>query len=191
VSPGADEILALALERPALLGAPDTPTRLVCLDGPAGSGKTTLAAALEAAAAGRRLAARVVHMDDLYAGWDGLAAAPGTVARDLVGPLREGRPGGYRRFDWVHARFAEWVEVPPVPLLVLEGVASGSAAYADVVCLLVWVEAPREVRIARGIARDGEPLRSRWEAWQADEERHFARDRTRGRADVVVTANAG
>jgi uridine kinase len=190
VRPEAGEVLALALDRPARLGTSARPVRLVCVDGPAGSGKTTMAADVEAAATARHVSARVVHMDDLYAGWGGLAAAPGTVARDLVGPLREGRPGGYRRYDWVTARFAEWVEVPPVPLLVLEGVGSGSPAYADAVTLLVWVEAPQEVRLARGVARDGERLRRRWEAWQSDEERHFARASTRDRADMIITSAA-
>ncbi|MGO1280054.1 MAG: AAA family ATPase, partial [Cellulosimicrobium funkei] len=45
-------------------------TRLVVVDGPAGSGKTTLAAQLEAA-----LPAQVLHMDDLYEGWRGLVPA--------------------------------------------------------------------------------------------------------------------
>ncbi len=40
-------------------------TRLVCIDGPAGSGKTTLAEALSEVLDG----APVVHMDDLYEGW--------------------------------------------------------------------------------------------------------------------------
>lgn len=188
MSPDAWAVLALALDRPARLGSSSVPVRLVCVDGPAGSGKTTLAAAVAAAAAARHVPARVVHMDDLYAGWGGLADAPATVARDLVGPLREGRPGGYRRYDWVEGRFAEWVEVPPVDLLLLEGVASGATAYADAATLMVFVDAPADVRLDRGLARDGEQMRPRWEAWRRDEERHFTRDRTRERADVHLTS---
>src|SRR5205085_5813827 len=51
----ADRLLA----EPPLLGA----TRLVCVDGPAGSGKTTFADRLTEALGG---AAALVHMDDLY-----------------------------------------------------------------------------------------------------------------------------
>ena len=39
--------------------------RLVCIDGPAGSGKTTLAAALAAAVRRRGRSVEVVHLDDL------------------------------------------------------------------------------------------------------------------------------
>ena len=56
------------LAGPARLG----PVRLVCIDGPAGSGKTTTAAALVASLQEHRRAVEVVHLDDLYEGWSGL-----------------------------------------------------------------------------------------------------------------------
>ena len=74
-------------------GLPQRPgTPVVCVDGPAGSGKTTLAAALAAS----RPAATVVHMDDLYPGWDGLPHV-GAQLTSLLEPLAERRPGRYRR----------------------------------------------------------------------------------------------
>ena len=39
----------------------------------------------------------------------------------------------------------------------------------------------------RGLARDGELYRPHWERWAAQEEALFAADRTRDRADVVVS----
>ncbi len=68
----------------------------------------------------------------------------------------------------------------------LEGVGAGSAACADLHTLLVWIEAPSDLRLARGLTRDGEEMRDHWLRWRAEEARHFARDRTRARADVVV-----
>ena len=152
----------------------------MCIDGPGGSGKTTLAGALATTTG-----ARVVHMDDLYDGWSGLARVDGQLDT-LLRPLALGRPGYYRRYDW-HARaFAETVEVPPAPLLVVEGVGSGSLRCADLHTVLVWVEAPRSLRLRRGIDRDGEHLREQWLTWQAAEDAHFAVDRTRERAHVAT-----
>lgn len=129
--------------------------------------------------------APVVHMDDLYDGWSGLPGVAEQLAT-LLRPLAAGAPGHYRRYDW-HARaFAETVEVPPAPLVVVEGVGSGALAIADLHTVLVWIEVPRDVRLRRGIERDGEHLREEWLAWQAAEEAHFLRDRTRDRADLVV-----
>jgi uridine kinase len=181
----AARIVASVLELPPTLGT----GRLVCVDGPAGSGKTTLAAALDrgfrdALAPGGRV--RVVHMDDVYDGWAGLTSGMATVAGSIVGPLRAGRPGGYRRYDWHRATFAERVVVEPGDVLVVEGVGSGGSAYDDVITCLVWVDTPSDVRLSRGLARDGEQLRAHWSTWRTREDAMFARERTRERADLVV-----
>jgi uridine kinase len=187
VTPGAapaavaDLVVRRALERPATLGR----GRLICVDGPAGSGKTTLADAVAAAAA-RAGTVDLVHMDDVYEGWHGLDDALPRVARDLVEPLRAGRPGRYRRYDWHARRLAETRTVEPVDVLVLEGVGSGAAADPAAITTLVWVEAPRDLRLRRGLERDGEALRAEWLAWMADEERVHAREQTRARADLLV-----
>jgi uridine kinase len=163
--------------------------RLVCVDGPAGSGKTTLGAALRRAARDLLCAdgtVALVHMDNVYAGWGGLETGMATVAASVVEPLRHGRPGHYRRFDWHAMAFAEEQVVTPVDVLVIEGVGSGAAAYDDAITSLVWVEAPADVRLDRGLARDGERLRNHWLVWREAEDAMFARERTRERADVVV-----
>lgn len=167
----------LAAARAPTLGA----GRLVCLDGPGGSGKTTLAAALAALAPGTA----VVHMDDLYDGWSGLRAG----ADQLVGVLRaldRGRTGTYRRFDWHAGGYAETVTVPPAPLLVVEGVGAGVRDAAGLATVLVWVAAPSALRLERGLARDGEHLRAQWEAWRRDEDALFSLEGTAQRADLVV-----
>ncbi|MBB5791384.1 uridine kinase family protein [Jiangella mangrovi] len=162
-------------------------TTVVAVDGPAGSGKTTLAARLAA----RLDDAPVVHMDDLYPGWDGLAHAATTVAEQVLVPLAGGRPARYRRWDWHADRYAEWVEVPSAPVLVVEGCGSGSTPGAAYLAFLLWVEAPHDVRLARGIERDGEAFRPHWERWARQETALFAAEHTRERADLRVdTASA-
>ena len=181
-SPGtAARLAASAAARPATLGT----GRLVCIDGPAGSGKTTLAAALATALARGAGRAPVVHMDDLYPGWDGLPLVADPVL-GLLGALARGDPGRYRRYDWQACEHAEEHVVEPGPWLVLEGVGSGQRAWAPWTTLLVWVEAPAALRLQRGLARDGLAMRTHWLRWQADEQALFARDGTRGRADVTV-----
>jgi uridine kinase len=170
-------LVDLALSRPPTLGS----GRLVCLDGPAGSGKTSLAAAVAARVPG----SRVVHLDDLYDGWDGLHHVTDRLD-DLLRPLAAGRPGTYRRYDWHAGRYAETVTVAPVPLLVLEGVGSGGSRHADLVTVLAWVSAPHDLRMRRGIDRDGETFAARWEHWAREEAALFAREGTEGRADLLV-----
>lgn len=167
-----------------VLGAPPTigPGRLICIDGPAGTGKTTLSTAIAALSP----AAQVVHCDDLLHGWHGLPGLARTVA-DLLEPVALGGPGRWRRWDWLTDDWAENHTLEPGGLLVLEGVGSWSPEIAPWVGMLVWVDAPSDLRLLRGIERDGEEMRPQWEQWQCDEDDLFARLATRDHADLVVS----
>ena len=170
-------VLDLAAGRAATLGG----GRLICIDGPAGSGKTTLATAVAEPSG-----ALVLHMDDHYEGWAGLGDAPARIRDQILQPLARGEEGHYHRYDWDADGWAEQHTVPPSALLVVEGVGSGSCELAAHCTVLVWVEADRDVRLARGLARDGEAMRDHWLRWMDDEAAHFDRHRTRERADLVL-----
>ena len=220
--PAADVVAARVLAGPARLG----PVRLVCVDGPAGSGKTTFAAALASALAvtggaapppggdgpalpggavpptrgGRsmppssaqglvRPRVAVLHLDDLYEGWSGLAGSLWPrLSAQVLEPLRRGEPGCYQRYDWVLGRFAEWVPVPVPQVLLLEGCGAARRDCDPVASLRVWVQAPDDLRLARGLLRDGEGAREHWIAWMRDEADHFAAQDTLRRADVRLDA---
>ncbi|MCD4526111.1 uridine kinase [Nocardioides sp. cx-173] len=156
----------------------------MCIDGPAGSGKTTLARTVASLAE-----APVVQMDDLYDGWDGLPRVTDQLDRLLL-PLAEGVAGSYRRYDWGRQEYAETVTVAPAPLLVLEGVGAGSLAHAARCTVLAWVEAPDDLRLQRGLTRDGPEVEQQWRRWMRTEAEHFAEQRTRDRADVIVDGTA-
>lgn len=168
-------IASMAADAPAGLGA----TRLVCVDGPAGSGKTTLAAQL-----GALLPAQVVHMDDLYEGWTGMVAGIERLVEWVLEPLSVGRPGRYRRYDWGLGKYAERHSVPLADFLVVEGCGAASLGAAPFGPLVVWVEADDDVRLARGLERDGLALESQWREFMRDETEHYAVHRTRERAHV-------
>ncbi|MCK2217390.1 hypothetical protein MF672_026900 [Actinomadura sp. ATCC 31491] len=159
------------------------PVRLVAVDGPAGSGKTTFAGRLGAA-----LGCQVVHSDDFPVPWE---EGPGgwfaALEEQVLRPLREGRAGGFRRYDWVRGVYDGHVSVPVAPVLVVEGVGTARASAAHLVAYTVWVEAAEPVRLARVLERDGAELAPRWRAWFAAEREWFAADRTRERADLVIT----
>ena len=177
----ADEVLALARSRRPTLGT----GRLICVDGPAGSGKTTLAEEVASLSG-----APVIHMDDLFEGWDGL---PGVTDQldTLLPPLATGWPGSYRRWDWPGHAWAETVVVPAAPILVLEGVGSGARKHADLITMLAWVEVPYDLRMSRGLERGGVGVAENWRQWAVDEQEVFARERTRERADLVLDGRVG
>ncbi|WP_228501341.1 4-amino-4-deoxy-L-arabinose transferase [Nocardioides agariphilus] len=129
-------------------------------------------------------------MDNLYEGWGGLPRVGAQLDR-LLGPLSHNRPGSYRRWDWYADRWGEVVVVPPARLLVLEGVGSGSRSHEELITVLAWVEVAADLRLERGLARDGVELDEHLRAWSVTEAEHFARDDTRARADVVLDGSHG
>lgn len=165
------------------------PVRLVCVDGPAGSGKTTFAATVRDELVGRGLVVGVLHLDDLYEGWTGLEGSLWPrLAAQVLEPLRRGRAGRYQRYDWVGGAFDGWVDVPVPQALVLEGCGSARRDVDALASVRVWVSASADLRLTRGLERDGEAAREHWLRWMDDEAAHFARERTADRADLRVDA---
>jgi hypothetical protein len=171
-----EELAARVLAVPARCGR----TRLVGVDGPSGAGKTQLAVALAAALGEPPL----VCMDELYPGWDGLAAGVARLRSEVVAPLCAGRAATYRRWDWARGADGELRDLGVPPLLVVEGVGAGAA---QGISLLIWLDAPEEVRYRRAMNRDGDTYAPHWARWAAQERAHFAADCTADRADVQIT----
>lgn len=129
---------------------------VVTIDGYSGSGKSTLAAALARLVNGWQ----VLHLDDWYPGWDGLAAGA-DIARRIAADLRAGRASSYEAWDWEHGTTGATVSVPLVPTII-EG-CGAIEAEAD---LAVWIADPGEgERRARALARDGQTYAPHWQRW--------------------------
>ena len=150
---------------------------IILVDGRSGSGKTELAALLEA-----RLGAQVVRLDDVYPGWDGLDAGSAAVP----GILSSGR---WRRWDWASSRPAEWHTIDPARPLIVEGVGAISRASRPLADHALWVELDDETRRSRALARD-EYFAPHWDGWAAQEERLLAREDARALAETVVDGRA-
>jgi uridine kinase len=171
--------LAEAIRRaPARCGS----VRLVAIDGPGGAGKSVFAERLA-----RHLGnAPVIHTDD-FASWDNPVGWWGRLEDEVLGPVERGIwPVRFLAYDWEAQRLGEWREIPASDVILLEGVSSSRQAIAKRLALAVWVEAPRDRRLARGLERDGEAMLAQWEQWMAEEDAHFAADRARDRADIIV-----
>jgi uridine kinase len=61
----------------------------------------------------------------------------------------------------------------------------------DRLVLSIWVEAPQELRLQRGLERDGEGMRQAWEKWQVMEKAFFQWDGARERAKLEVDGTKG
>ncbi|MFI6173584.1 uridine kinase [Nocardia sp. NPDC051052] len=171
------EIVARVVASEPRLGS----TRLVAVDGPGGAGKSTLAAQLA-----RELDAPVVPTDS-FAAWDNTLNWWPRLETQVLEPLGRNMLARYQRYDWDRRALAEWHEVTPGGVVVLEGVSSARAAVRTRLSLSIWIDTPRPLRLARGIDRDGPSAQPLWEQWMADEDTHFAADNTRAHADITIS----
>ncbi len=183
-----ERVLAL-LPDELLAGDGPAPRRpfVLALDGRSGAGKTDLAAAVAARVPG----AQVLALEDAYRGWRGLREGVEAVAADVLAPLRAGRPGSYRRYDWVRGELGETVHVAPSAVVVLEGCGAGSLPCAPYVDALVWLEAPEHERHHRAMARDDGTWLDQWSTWAAQESELLAERDARAAADAVIDTSTG
>jgi hypothetical protein len=161
-------------------------TRVIAVDGRSGAGKTSLAAALR-----DELAAPVVTLEDLYGGWDGLERGISLLVSEVLEPLAAGRAAAVPRYDWVAGGWGEPWPLEPPPVLLVEGVGAGARRAAAYATALIWVEAAATVRKKRALARDGDTFAPHWDAWAAQEDALLARERTPGRADLIIDGVTG
>jgi uridine kinase len=149
---------------------------LVGIGGHGGAGKTTLSHAIPNAT--------VVGTDEF---WDGSGFELTRLRREVFDPLVGGTAARFASFDWVLREARGERVVEPTGVVVVEGVCALHRMFRDDYDLRIWVEAPREVRLARGLTRDGQDARRIWEeVWMPMEDRYVVRDDPVAAADLVV-----
>lgn len=164
----------------------------VGIDGPGASGKSTFAAGLAEVLP----EASLVNGDDFYrpeldtnrsaiemAGLFDLSRLESQV---LI-PHTEGRVLHYQRYDWETGSLGDWATGASGAPLIVEGIYSTHEMFRDFYDLRIWVIAPRAIRLARGIKRDGEEARSKWvDVWMPAEDRYIADQAPQDQAHLVL-----
>ena len=157
---------------------------LIAIDGPAGSGKTSLANQL----ASNLKSATTIHMDDLYNGWEDALTA--TLTRHLeewvLDPLTQHQSVKYQKFDWINSEYGPTVEVSDVELLILEGVGAAQAKIRQQADLTIWIEVGAQIGLARVLNRDGAQILPYMLKWQERESAHFIKDQTKENCQIFI-----
>lgn len=157
------------------------PTTVIAIDGPGGAGKSTLANILA-----RQLRAEIVRTDE-FASPDNSHDWWPELIEKVLEPIRQNEIARYRPSSWTGDGIeGDFLEVKPGEFLILEGVSSSRQAFRPFLGFSIWIETPRELRLRRGLERDGERAKDQWEKWMAEEDAYFAREDLREAADLVV-----
>ncbi|MCY4372759.1 MAG: hypothetical protein OXC31_03230 [Spirochaetaceae bacterium] len=172
-----------------------TGTTLVGIDGPGGAGKSVLSASI----ARKDSCISVVPIDDFYVPRDNRVGGRDAVLtpwknmevsrllREVLQPLTAGDEASYRRYDWGTDALAERRGVPADGIVLVEGVYALLPPLKDYYQLRVWIDCPRELRLARGLARDGQDALAQWrDQWMPAEDRYASIQRPKDGADLVL-----
>ena len=170
-------------------------TTIVAIDGPGGAGKSVLAASLSR----KDTIISVVPIDDFYVPLDERVRAADTrltpginvdiarLVQEVVYPLTRGKEGNYRRYDWSTDALSGWRVIPTGGIVIVEGVYALLPALDGFYQLKVWMECPWDLRLSRGLARDGEGALSQWkDQWMIAEDHYASTIRPMDRVDIVL-----
>ncbi len=183
-----------AITKLALDLADQTPTPVILIDGRAGSGKSSFAEELRNELFRKSDAAPVVvHMDDLYPGWEGLRAGSSYLVQNILQPLKDPRPAHWQLWDWSTSQRGNpnepgngWRSFSGGNTLIVEGCGSLSRQSRDLASLAVWIDAGAEDRRKRWHKRDSGLFDPYWGTWQAQEDEFYQEEKSEQLADWLV-----
>jgi uridine kinase len=168
---------------------------VVAIDGLGGAGKSTLANGINDAFAG---CVSIIRCDDFYrplSGEDFSRLTPEEAYEnyfdwwrlrdEALMLLREGKRARYQQYDWSTDRLAEWIEVEPREIILIEGVFSTRPELRSLIDVAIFVETPREERIRRMSARP-QPDTSWMQRWTAAEDCYLTHVAPHRPADLVL-----
>ena len=161
---------------------------LLAIDGPAGAGKTTFAAKLEAELS-LKGTVRVIHMDDLYNGWENALSNPLSEILDRISTAHlAGKEFVIKIFNWHTMTFDREEKIAPTDYLIIEGVGAAQQIVRETGAITYWLEIEPEIGLQRVLNRDGAHIEVQMRQWQVDQEEHFARDETRENCEFKLTS---
>ncbi|MCX6425260.1 MAG: (d)CMP kinase [Actinobacteria bacterium] len=157
---------------------------LIAIDGPAGSGKTSLANQLS----NKLNSVTTIHMDDLYNGWEDALTATLTKHLEewIIYPLKKHQGVEYQKFNWTSNEYGPSVEVRDIEILILEGVGAAQTMIRQQADLSIWIEVGPQIGLARVLNRDGAQILPYMLKWQERESVHFLKDQTKENCQIFI-----
>ena len=159
-------------------------TKIVVIDGPAGSGKTTLAKSLS------RLFEKcpIIHMDEIYEGWENalLQKTSNDLTDWIINPLLESKTIEFIKYDWNLEKRIEKVVINLTNVLIIEGVGSSSFDISKHACLKLWIEVDKDTGINRVLTRDGQQIQEQMKKWQSQESKFFIENNSKENSDIWI-----
>jgi uridine kinase len=163
-------------------------TPIVLIDGRAGSGKSTFAEKLQQQLfRDGESAPRVIHMDNIFEGWEGLSLGSDYMVRFILNPLARKETASWQDWSWVKNERSSWREFSGGTPLIVEGCGALTERSKEHAFLSLWLEAREETRRARWIER--ERHLDKFDFWAAQELDFYAREKSKSLANLVIATD--
>ncbi len=166
---------------------------IILIDGKAASGKSQFAKNLsELYFQSEKQAARVIQMDDLYPGWEGLAQGSVYLLTHILTPLSQGKTASWQVWNWEkNERGAEdkvngHREFSGGTALIIEGCGSISRLSSEIADMAIWIDASVEERKKRFNLRDAGKFDEYFGLWSAQEDEFYERENSKQLARLIV-----
>ena len=158
-----------------------SPGEVIAIDGPAGSGKTTLSNQLAADINN----VEIIHVDDLYQGWSDAFSARliASVISQILLPISEKKDFTYEIYDWRSNKFYKSKVIAKNKIYILDGVGAGQSQFRPYLSKIIWLNISDELGLSRVLQRDGAEILSPMQEFQKAQKLHFASDLTENAAD--------
>lgn len=166
--------------------------RIIAIDGPSASGKSTLGAGLAAI-----LGAQLIHMDDFFLPLDmrtpeRLKEPGGNIhyerfAEEILPHIGVGKPFTYRVFDCETMTYARTRRVEAAPYIIVEGSYSHHPLFNDYMDLKVVSDVAQGEQLKRVLSRNGDEIADMFTTkWIPMEEEYFNAFGVKKNAHIVV-----
>ncbi|MBJ7280813.1 MAG: ATP-binding protein [Rhodoluna sp.] len=188
---GHDLLITQVTEETLALVDSGIPTPIILIDGRAGSGKSTLAEKIQndLFRQGESMP-RIIHMDDLYEGWHGLAAGTEYLQRFILSPLLTKQTASWQEYNWQIESRDRWREFSGGTPLIIEGCGAINQYTSSIAHLGIWLEVDEETRRQRWLERDGEIFDQYFDTWAAQELDFIAREKSPTLADYELRSSS-
>lgn len=167
---------------------------IISIDGPGGAGKSLFAANISKYIPG----CQIIHFDDFYYERNsvqhnrpeiGSSFDWGRLEQEVLMPLKEGKTACYQKYDWAKDELYGNYLVKPEGIIIVEGIYCTRKEIRNYYDFKIWIEVDYNLRLKRGVDRDGEDMRNKWtEEWMPKENEYISSEahNPRESADIII-----
>lgn len=170
---------------------------LVGIDGGGGSGKSTLANNIALYLNNTQ----IIHMDDFYRPLvfrdiPNLSEAPvgyefdiDRLVSQVIEPYLLKENAKYQKYDWQNDCLLEWEDIFLTGIIIIEGCYSNITQLNHFYDIKIFVDCDRNIRLKRGLERDGKAALPLWINWMNGEDKYFMEQNPKAKADFIFVSD--